>query len=166
MTTGRINQVTIVTPRVRRPTTLFRGKRSLVTGPAGVGARGACRSGGLGPPRSAPHPLPSSEFPRAPSASGRGAHDGAPRTLPKRPKRRPFGRVQREASPAVGCPRWLVVLGEASGQAPTKPSTQRVWGCSPAPCGVSPVPEAAGSTAAPSVGTPADRRAPRFSGSV
>ena len=100
MTTGRINQVTIVAPLVRQPTAPFGGEEIFsywVGGrlaPAGLAARVAWAV-----PRSWTHPLTPSEFPRALSTSGPAPRTREASTLPRRPKRRPFRRVQHSGSP-------------------------------------------------------------------
>jgi hypothetical protein len=74
MTTGRINQVTIVRLGCR-PTARFTGrKRYLVTWTGGHGARAPRSSPGtVAVARRWAHPLSPSEFPRALSAGGSGA---------------------------------------------------------------------------------------------
>ena len=106
MTTGRINQVTIV-HRAKRPTARVSGqKRCQVTG-KGTEAQGPRRWPGLCQARGWFLLLSSPEFPRAPSA-GETRSPKRPDTPPKSPKRRPCRKVLRVArSPAGRYPRWL-----------------------------------------------------------
>ena len=144
MTTGRINQVTIV--RRGRPTARIAGwKSSLVTvvGGAREAHREAAQLVRQGRSRRGPHPLPPSGFPRAPSAGGRETRS-IPRAPPKRPKRRPC----LKARPETGFASWRVppVAFGKSGQRPgahiAHPATH--MGYSLAPIGSSQMPPPTG----------------------
>ena len=132
MTTGRINQVTIV--RRGRPTARITGqKSSLVTGSGAVRPTVRAARPGEGRACRGAHPFSPSEFPRAPSAGGRGAQS-TPNTPPKRPKRRP----SQEVRPRSGFPNWAVppaAFGK-SGQRPgahiAQPSAHMGYSLAPA----------------------------------
>ena len=127
MTTGRINQVTIVRRR-DRPTARFTGqKRSLVTvvseleSPRGGAARPAGRQAGRSAPSAFPFRIPQSAVGwREGGAEERPEHAAyaAPRGGPAR------GSGDRFASPASRYPRKLSE-GLAISQTPTEPSLRR-----------------------------------------
>src|ERR1044071_2692345 len=93
MTTGRINQVTIVRRGTGQPLVFRAEEISSYVWSAGSRARGAAPharpSAGLG---AMPHPLSPFEFPRARSAGGKRTLKSTPDTPPTQP--------QEEAQPA------------------------------------------------------------------
>jgi len=173
MTTGRINQVTIV--RRLGPTARVSGRKSSL-GYWEAGARPAWphRWSGCAPGLQ----RVTSAFPSwIPQSAVGGRERGAIAPRSRRlsaPRGGPTGRFSRAASPTGRYPRWLW-RGLANRQSPTEPTPRRTRGiplrlqslprCRAAP-GQSQGSRGAGAVLAEIVGAPADRRAPRESGDV
>jgi len=124
MTTGRINQVTIVR-RGDGQLLVFQGRRDIkllglrTLGPRSCAARPAVRWS-----RRVPHPLSPSEFPRARSAGGKKVPVSTTNTPPMRPKRRPSRKVQQLLPQLAGTPGGCC-RGLANRHSPTKPNLRR-----------------------------------------